>query len=67
MTISIVLHQVLGGRALQRPQAPGSNGERHIDRIVGAITVGVAIIALTLIVWVLLQLSAIDQPFRLHG
>ena len=63
-----LLHQALRGRTLSRPQAEArSNDERHIDRIVRAVTVGVAIVALTLIVWSLMQLSAIDQPFRLRG
>lgn len=63
-----LLHPALRGREPSRPQAEArSNDERHIDRIVGAVTVGVAIVALTLIVWSLMQLSAIDQPFRLRG
>ena len=63
-----LLQQALRGREPSRPQAEArSNDERHIDRIVGAVTVGVAIVALTLIVWSLMQLSAIDQPFRLRG
>ena len=67
MTISISLHQALRRRTARPHVLPPSNDERHIDDIVGAVTVAVATVALTLIVWVLVHLSAIDQPFRLAG